>query len=76
MKHEIEETVVAWQKDNLVRNLSEESMETYRASAKDFLGFFQQSSIARFKQLTDDAIQAYVVGQINRGCMPRTINNR
>lgn len=76
MKHEIEETVGKWQRDNLVRNLSAESMETYGSSAKDFLTFFAGRNITRFKQITDDLLNDYVVAQIERGCSARTINNR
>lgn len=45
MKKEIEETVEKWQRDNLIRNLSKDSMETYGSSAKDFLSFFEEKGI-------------------------------
>ncbi|MCI9503823.1 MAG: tyrosine-type recombinase/integrase [Clostridia bacterium] len=76
MKKEIEETVKVWQKDNIVRNLSPDSLETYAASAKDFLKFFEEQRIYRFKQITDDIIKDYILTQLERDCGSRTINNR
>ncbi|MDE6059360.1 MAG: tyrosine-type recombinase/integrase [Clostridia bacterium] len=76
MKKEIEETIKAWQRDNIVRNLSPDSLETYAASAKDFMKFFEEEGISRFKQITDNIVKDYVFFQLERDCMPRTINNR
>ena len=76
MKKEIEETIRAWQRDNLVRNLAKESMETYASSARDFMKFFEEQQIHKFKQISDELIKDYIYAQIERDCAPRTINNR
>lgn len=76
MKKEIEETVLLWQRDNLVRNLSPDSLETYASSARDFLQFFDENGVYKFKRLTDKVIKDYILRQKERSCSARTINNR
>lgn len=76
MRNEIEEVVAQWNRDNLVRNLSRDSMETYMASTKDFMMFFQKCGVKRFKQITNDVVKDYIASQQLRGCAARTINNR
>lgn len=76
MKKEIEETFKAWRRDNVVRNLSPDSLETYAASARDFMKFFKEEGISKFKQITDEVVKDYILSQLERDCMPRTINNR
>lgn len=76
MKNEIEEVAGKWHRDNVVRNLSKESLETYNASLKDFLKYFDTVGVKRFKQITKDVIKSYIESQQQRGCSPRTINNR
>lgn len=76
MKNEIEVIIAKWQKDNIVRNLSPDSILTYNASIRDFTNFLTERSITKFKQINSETIQDYVLVQLNRGCLPRTINNR
>lgn len=76
MKNEIEDVVAKWNRDNSVRNLSKESLETYRASTRDFLLYFESAGIRRFKQLTSDVVKNYIAHQQLRECSARTINNR
>lgn len=49
MKKEIEETILLWQRDNLARNLSLDSMETYASSALLPKEGFTSSSSSRTK---------------------------
>jgi integrase/recombinase XerD len=76
MKKEIEETVRIWQRDNRIRNLSEESLESYDACAKDFLRYFSAHGIWKFRQLTEEVIKDYTFSQLQRNCSARTVNNR
>ncbi len=76
MKKEIEETILLWQRDNLARNLSPDSMETYASSARDFMQYFEERGIHKFKQLTDNVIKDYILKQKERSCSARTVNNR
>ena len=76
MKNEIGNVIGKWQKDNRVRNLSPDTIESYGASARDFQAFFEQRKIHKMKQITDDVIRDYTLCQIDRGCAPRTINSR
>lgn len=76
MKNEIGNVIGKWQKDNRVRNLSPDTIESYGASARDFQAFFAQRKIHKMKQITDDVIRDYTLCQIDRGCAPRTINSR
>ncbi len=76
MKNEIEELVCKWQADNVVRNLSKESIETYKSSIKDVLVFLTSKRVAKIKKINDTLVKEYIVEQIKRGCSARTINNR
>lgn len=76
MKKEIEKTILLWQRDNLARSLSPDSMETYASSARDFMRYFDERGIYKFKQLTDNLIKDYILQQKERGCSARTVNNR
>lgn len=76
MKNEIEEVVAKWDLDNQVRNLSRESLETYRSSTKDFTDYFERKGVRRFKQITGDIVKGYIAEQQERRCGARTINNR
>ena len=76
MKKEIEETILLWQRDNLARNLSLDSMETYASSARDFMQYFAERGIHKFNQLTDKVIKDYILKQKERNCSARTVNNR
>lgn len=76
MKKEIEETILLWQRDNLARNLSPDSLETYASSARDFMQYFEERGIHKFKQLTDKVIKDYILKQKERSCSARTVNNR
>lgn len=76
MKKEIEETILLWQRDNVVRNLSPESLETYGASARDFMRFLESKGICKFKRITESVVKDYVLEQKERHCSARTINNR
>ena len=76
MKNELEEMVALWQRDNVVRNLSADSIETYGASARDFLAFFNGCGLTKIRQITSGKIEDYIIAQRERGCAARTINNR